>query len=191
MNHKSSPPQPIREDLSSFASMMEARLQSEEERGIHAPIDKIAIITKLYEDILDLKAAVNSGRDVTPRATGMALLAMRLVKSCGPLSASAARRDSMHLLDPKKDPLRDASVNYAIVHKNRCTLWGAVLDADFDITEQNLAVALPAIRTSMQSLHRHNLKAARILICNGQVNALPDDMVLDPRTIEEKTPILF
>jgi len=184
----SNPPIP-RSEVALFAAMMEARLQSEEDRGRLKTLDKTFLLTKLFEEVHEIREAISSGRDPSVMASSLACVAMRLVESCGRLSTTAVRRGSMRTMNAMTEGVKDSSSRYAIIMKDRCLLWGAELDADFQVSDDTLLPILPAISLAMKTLHDHRVKVGRIVVKDNFVTVCPEPGVADPRSDAERTPI--
>jgi hypothetical protein len=169
--------------------MMEARLQSEEERGRVKDLDRAHLLTRLFEEVHEAREALSSGRDPSVAAASIGCIAMRIVESCGRFSSAAVRKGSMRTMNAMKEPLNDSSSRYAVVMNNRCVLWGSELETDFAISDATLMPVLPSIALAMKTLQDHRVKVGRIVVRAGMVRVFPEAGVDDPRTEAEAAPI--
>ena len=184
----SHPPEP-RSDLLIFASMLEARKQLLDTKGRTALTDPKEVMSKLFELIHDARDAINGRTSLSIIASDIALLAMELAKTDGPFSTNAAKKDSIRVIDAHKQAVRDSSHKHVIVHHDKATLWGAVLEADFEVTEDSLKPCLSAIRSAIDTLHAFSVKVGKIQIANGFVKVFPEDGTKDPRNSDISIPI--
>ena len=181
----------IRKEITNFATAMETRLQSEEERGRTKVLDKPHLLSRMFDMIHEIKDAVNSGRDPSVYAADLACSAMQIIETCGKLSTAslAVRRGSMRTMDATKDTLKDSSSKYAILSSGKCVLWGADLKTDFEITDDSLLPVIPAICVAMKTLHAYGMRVDKIVVRDHLVYVYTDEGSTDPRTDKERIPI--
>lgn len=178
-------PKQINPEFLAFASI----LQSRSGRNEFESLTLEESISKLFARVHDARDMVQSKVDVSSVAADIALIAMHLVKLNGTLDVSAPRRDSTRVIDARKHAVRDSSHKHAIVHHDKTVLWGAKLEADFEITDESLRPCMSSIRAAMQTLHVFNLKVDRIQIANGFVKVFPEEGTVDPRQEDIGIPI--
>lgn len=184
----SRPPAP-RSDLIVFASMLEARKARLESDGKTGTPTQNEVLSKLFELVHDARDAVTSKSNLSIIAADIALYAMELAKVDGKISSTAAKKDSIRVIDARKHAVRDSSYKHAVVHHDKTVLWGAKLEADFEITDLSLKPCLSAIRMAFDTLNALNVKVGKIQITNGFVRVFPEDGVEDPRHEDLAIPV--
>lgn len=156
-------------------------LQSRSNRDEFGSLSLEDSISKLFARVHDARDMVNSRSNPSNVATDIALIAMHLVQLSGSLESIEPRRDSTRVIDARKHAVRDSSHKHAIIHHDKTTLWGARLEADFEITDENLRPCMSSIRSAMETLHVFSIKVGLIQIANGFVKVFPEEGVADPR----------
>lgn len=175
----------LKSEFLAFASM----IQSRSDRNEFAGLSMEECISKLFSRVHDARDMVKSQSDISSIATDIALIAMNLVKLNGKLDTVEPRRDSTRVIDARKHAVRDSSHKHAVVHHDKTVLWGAKLEADFEITDESLRPCMSSIRAAMQTLHVFNIKVDKIQIANGFVKVFPEDGTTDPRHADIGIPI--
>ena len=176
-------------DFDVFASMMEARHDRHVRDGRCLGDSKAEMISRIFELIHDAKDALNSSTILSIIATDIALHAMELAKVDGKFAAPSAKKDSIRIIDAHKHAVRDSSHRHVVVHHDKTMLWGAKLEADFEVTDDSLKPCLPAIRQAFETLSALNVKIGLIQIMNGFVKVFPEEGVPDPRHEDISIPV--
>lgn len=163
---------------------MEHRLSSSENKPTRSE-DRDYILTRMFEEVCDLRESIKSGRPILPDALDLALLTVKLVSVCDQsLDSKEAKKDSLRVRDVSRDSVRDSSGKYAFKIGSKWILFGAELVTDFVITNENLEPKIPAILEAMKSLHIYNIRVGRIEAMNNRIRVFPDDGIRDPRSNE-------
>lgn len=180
----------VRAELAEFAQLMELRLQASSDRPTRS-FDREHILSRMFEEVCDLRESLRAGRPILPDTLDLALLAFRLTAASGQLSnVEAARKDSLRVRDAAHDPVKESSGKYAFKLGDRWTMYGAELTSDEPVTDEMLDRTAPAIMEAMRSLHVYNVKVGRIDVRDGRVRVYPEAGVRDPRSVEMEAVIL-
>lgn len=177
----------VRSVVEKFSRLLEDRIRVDRGRGAEAQ-DAASVLTGLFEAVHDAKTALQGGGSVSAQAVKIAAHALRLAVLSDGIE-EAVRRDSMLLVNASTDHVRDATGRNAVMIRDKCVLWGAVVESDVELTEPVLQSLKPAIRDAMQALHSSGVQAKRVVVQGGFVRAYPSETESDPRMTVNAIPV--